>query len=40
MMNDSGSAVPDTEATTPRIEKIPAPIIPPIPMLTAANNPT
>src|SRR5215208_6698734 len=30
---------PLTPATTPRIEKIPAPIIPPTPILTAAGNP-
>src|SRR3954454_8285633 len=40
MMNANGSAVPDTEAPTPRIEKMPAPIIPPMPMLTAATRPT
>src|ERR671921_2256111 len=36
---ETGSAVPLTPATTPRMEKIPAPIIPPTPILTAAANP-
>lgn len=33
------TALPDILADTPKIEKIPAPIIPPIPMETADNNP-
>lgn len=32
-------AAPATLATTPRMEKIPAPIIPPTPMLMAATSP-
>src|SRR5215211_9159576 len=37
--NETGSAVPLTPATTPRIEKMPAPIMPPTPILTAAGKP-
>ena len=36
---ERGIAGPEMLATTPRIEKIPAPIMPPIPMLRAATSP-
>jgi hypothetical protein len=34
-----GIAGPEILATTPRMEKIPAPIMPPTPMLRAATSP-
>ena len=37
--NDTHMALPAACATTPRIEKIPAPIIPPMPIETAAAMP-
>src|SRR4051812_17180797 len=37
--NDSHIALPATWATTPRMEKIPAPTIPPMPIETAAARP-
>src|SRR2546429_7983502 len=39
MANASHIALPAACATTPRIEKIPAPTIPPIPIETAATRP-
>jgi hypothetical protein len=39
MAKERGIAEPAMLATTPRIEKIPAPIMPPTPMLTAASSP-
>src|SRR5262245_6230303 len=39
MAKASHIAFPATCATTPRMEKMPAPIIPPMPMETAANMP-
>lgn len=39
MPNDRGRAEPEILATTPRMEKIPAPTMPPIPILRAATTP-
>ena len=38
-INEMYIAFPDILAATPKIEKIPAPIIPPIPIEIADNNP-